>query len=446
MPTKKGYLVPEVIDPLTRRCVTFYVPDDIWWLAAFWGQMTALADTFMWEGTEAQQAEIVQVWAGVLSSARENFEAGDCEMTLEFRVVGGIVEYRPYATAGWIAIGEACPCAPVIPVVEYNPDVVTTEELACNIAVGLIEWLMQKYSDTLDAITATTTVVGAFDAIFLIFPPAYLIADIVLDAIQEAINATVAVARAYDTVERREDMQQWLYCEMAGTGEMTSEVWSNLKQAFIDGEFGGDSPGRAAMYVYLQTFEEEAILARARIESYGSGNCVAFACGFDWEHTFDFETEGSYLGWYENPGTPFPALDTGGLRATMAQVGDDARRGFYMRHTLDYADNTTRIISMSADVDEVSEGDSDASIARVNATRTMESGGTIIDYPSGQAVTPLPSGIWSQDFDPDQDYTDTDFIRWFMQVAQKQFSSEVTGDGLLKYIRIRGNGKNPFVP
>lgn len=295
MASKKGYLKPEIIDPLTRRCVTFYVPDETWWLAAFWGQMTALADVFMWEGTEAERDEIVAVWAGVLSSARQNFDMGDCELTLEFRSVGGRIEYRPYATAGWIDIGVACPCPAIIPAPEYNPDIVDPAELACNVAVGIIEWLMQKYNDTLDQITAASTTAGAFDAIFLIFPPAYLIADIVLDAIQEVINATVSVARAYDTVERREDMQEWLYCMMIGTGEMTSEIWSDFKQAFIDDEFGGDSPGRAAMYLYLQSFEEDAILARARIESYGSGNCVAFSCN-TWSHTFDF-TLGSQLDW-----------------------------------------------------------------------------------------------------------------------------------------------------
>lgn len=445
MPSKKGYLPPQDINPLATRCVTFYIPDELWWLAAFWGQMSALADPFMWEGTDSQRHEITQIWEGVLSSARANFDAGECEMTLEFRVVGGIVEFRPYPTAGWTSIGEACPCAPPIPQPQYNPDVTTTEELACNIAVGVIEWLMTKYNDTLDAISAAATTAAAFDAIFFIFPPAYIIADIILDAIHEIVSASLTVARAYDTVERREDMQQWLYCEMASTGEMTSEIWSDFKQAFIDGEFGGISPGRSAMYPYLQSFEEDAILARARIESYGSGNCVAFACGFDWEHTFDFETEGSLLGWYANPGHNLPTVDTDGLRATQHFSDPDARRGFFMRHELTYADSTTRIVSMAASVSEVSTGDGDGDNL-VNATRTIQAAGTIIDNPGSQPGTPEPDGLWSLDFNPDQTYESTDLIRWFMQVAQKHYSETVTGDGLMAYIRVRGNGKNPFVP
>lgn len=452
MPSQKGYLIPEVINPLTTRCVTFYVPDDVWWLAAFWGQMTALADPFMWEGTEAQRQEITEIWEGVLSTARQNFEAGDCELTLEFRVIGGIVEYRPYPSAGWIAIGEACACPPVIPSPQYNPDVTTTEELACNVANGIIEWLMTKYNDTLDAITAASTTAGAFDAIFLIFPPAYLIADVILDAIQEVINATVAVARAYDTLERREEMAQWLYCEMASTGEMTSEVWSDFKAVFDAGEFGGASPGKSAMYPYLQSFEEEAILARSRIESYNTGNCAGYSCGYEWEFVLDFETNQSKLIFTDR--SPYTSqIVAEGLKAlatTQTTPNPDlsSRRvdGFI---PLTYEDSTTRIKSAIFDYVQGAAGNGNGAPpdplvtmrlwTSANVQIGAETSGNIgISFPDGIKAVDLP-GVTAISAG-DKLYMAIVFTTRSSNTAQP-----VTGSGTLSKLTIRGDGKNPFI-
>jgi len=442
---KRGYLVPTVIDPPTRRCVTFYVPDDQLWWAAFWGQMTDLANTWLWEGTPTQKAEITAIWNGVLQTARQNWLDGECTLPLEFRVVNDRVEYRPDPYAAWTDIGVSCGCPPVLASPQNNPDGGTFDQRACNIAVNLIIWIMEKYNDSIDAFEAAADTVAAFDATWLLFPPGYLIADQILDMINEFVEVGANAARAFDSETHREEMQHFLYCEMRSGGELTADIWENFLEWAHDEYANILNPGYSAWDFYTEGLDVNAVLARSRIVSYETADCIEFNCDYDWEHIFDFAAEESLLGWYTNPGTNLPTVEASGLRASLSVVSGNARRGFFMRKQLTYADSTTRILTMRADVEEVNEGDTNVSPARVNATRTITSADVIIDNPASQPLTPMPSGAWSLDFNPSQAYSNTNIIRWFMQVAQKNFSSTVTGNGLLTKITIRGNGKNPFV-
>lgn len=294
--------LPAILEPLERTCIRIELPAEQAYFDAFFAQLNAMTDPDFWQGSEVDRQTAATLWAGVIETAVQNFEAGDCTLPLEFRVVGGQVEYRADPGAGWTAIGEACPCPSPITQPAYNPDNNTAELLSCAIATGMVTWLFNKYGDTIDEIVATGNQIAAYDSILLIFPPAYLIADIILDSINEIISVGASVALAADTTELREAITEYLYCEMLvnGDGEMTDEIWNDFKTELANGTFGSGL-GMAAIDLYMRSFESAAIQARSRIESYGSGNCVAFACN-EFEHTFDFTVDGSQ-GWVIEQGT-----------------------------------------------------------------------------------------------------------------------------------------------
>jgi len=446
-----GWLVPEVIDPPLRRCVTFYIPDEFNHIAAFWGAVNELCLWTNWQRTgDTAGTETAAVWREVVATARQNWLAGDCTLPLEFRVVDNTVEYRPDPNAAWQSIGVACACPPPYTSPEYNPDAPTFEDRACAIAVGLIVWMMDKYNDTLDIIEAAADTVSAMDAIMSIFPPAYIIADQILDAINEAIEAGVNIARAYETVERREAMSEYLYCAMIDTGEMTDVIWADFIAAFDNGDFGDLTPGGLAMQAYIKSFEVEAIKARSRIESYGEANCVAFDCGDGWTQIWDFIADQSLQGWETKGSIPAPTPTALGLHAAVyVDTGaspDSGVRRVQIGKTTAFADSTTRIQQMKIDYQDGAVGNSNVSPAafifprvRLNESANIETAGNI--------NLNLPDGITTGNFPGAATILNTYYALAGCQFAQRVSDSgqPVTGDGYVMKITISGIGKNPFV-
>lgn len=153
---------------------------------------------------------------------------------------------------------------------------------SCAIATNLTEWIMEKYQDCLDAAEAVAATINAADAILLLFPPAYIFWDAANDAVNEWFEMGIAVSRALDTVGLREDMKEWLYCELVNNNHtMTEAIWNGFKDEFI---IIGDS-----IYLYLGQFKYGAIENEAHKASYGEETgCETFDCGICINTPLDF--------------------------------------------------------------------------------------------------------------------------------------------------------------
>lgn len=447
MASKKGYLPPVVIDPPTRRCVTIFIPDDVWWASAFWGQLTDLSNPWLWEATPEQREEITEVWNGVLATARQNWDDGECTLPLEFRVVGGIVEYRPDPAATWTAIGEACACQQVTPSPEYNPDTGTFEQRACNIAVGLIDWIMEKFNDAIDTIEAQVDVIASFDLIFAAMMPVYLGADALLDAVQEVIEATAGVARAFDAESRREEMKRFLYCEMYATGEMTEVIWSDFL-AWAESEYntGLLAAGWLAWDYWAKAFDTSSIISRARIVSYELSDCIEFSCGFDWEHETIFD-DGTFKDWNVFGGRAMTATSTG-IEAGLTENAGQTRLQVTLYNNMPFRDNTTIIAEMYTEYGGADEGDSDAggadpSFGNMRVFSAQNGTGSII-LNSGTLDISGTSGSMNSNGHAFSVPADASLL-WYAQFAQRDSPPDVTGTGKVIRYRIRGFGTNPFV-
>lgn len=448
-----GYIVPSPVDPLTRKCVQIFIPDSQLHIAAFWGALNTLSVNYSWENSESEGAKLAsEIWREVIASARQTFEnSEECTSQVEFRLTGGnVIEWRPDPYSGWINLGIVCPCdeSNLIPIMSYNPDTVTAEEMACTVAVGMVTWLMEKYNDVLDAIEFATSVASAVDAILLIFPPAYLLADVITDAIFEVTNATVAACRAADTVEFREELGNWLYCEMIATnGELTSEIWDAFKQALNDGDFG-ISPTNVALHSYFSTFDYDAINARARIESYGAPqNCAAFTCGDEWLQEFDFTT-GDTLGWEKRATSDpnFSAVNGSGLIPVVTVNGVNSERLAYLKRAMPYANSTTRIDEIKYEWVGMVPGNNTASNLPAVRMSTMNAAQTFIEGDgAGVKITALPSGDRTVVLSGTYAYLSTDFIRLYFSWGARTASPAVNSVGYISKITVRGTGKNPFI-
>lgn len=305
----KGYLIPENLHPSGRRCIKFYVPDDLIYLANFWGAVSELGKWFNYETTGDDSGSIVAAqMREVIETAQQFFDAGEeCALPVQIRrnPSTGNMEWRPDSTATWIDLGGGCECTPDVAVPDYKPSA-DTDAAACAIATGVTEWIFEKYQDTIDQIESNLDAVSAFDGIVAIFSvPAYLIADQVMDVINEIGEAGVNAARAFDTVEHREEIAEWVYCNrLKGMTppEMTEEIWEDWKAWMYD-EYNLTGLGAGLFLEYRNMIETIAILDRAAVASHGEGNCAAFECEDLWEKHFDFQS-GSQ-GWVAGANTEF---------------------------------------------------------------------------------------------------------------------------------------------
>lgn len=146
------------------------------------------------------------------------------------------------------------------------------EARSCNIANGMVEWFMEKYQDSLDQLEATANAAVAADSVLAIFPPLYLAWDAVSDAVDEWYEAGISVARAFDTVEWREEMTERLYCLLLDNDhEFTEDVWNELKTwSYLNQELIG---------VYILMFTYDGANNQAHKMSYGeSSGCETFNC------------------------------------------------------------------------------------------------------------------------------------------------------------------------
>lgn len=175
----------------------------------------------------------------------------------------------------------ADPCDPYPDKPAYDK---TGDDRSCNMAYHLVDYIMEKYQDSLDKAEAVGDTIAAADAILLIFPATYLVWDAITDAINEWYESTINIARALDTVEVREDMTEWLYCRIRANNHVMSEtIWDDFLDEFI---IIGDS-----LWKYLGAFKYPAIEERAHKASYGSdGSCGGFNCGDTTCIEWDFST------------------------------------------------------------------------------------------------------------------------------------------------------------
>jgi hypothetical protein len=291
-PQKKGVSVPAVDADQARPSVIFIACIEQWYYEALLGLASVLQEYGVWYGDE----EAIQ---DAVVAARDSYKdllGADCMGCLEFRVNSetGELEYRYGETGEWISTGSSV-IGPTgeqgLPgetdVIQYPgiDETKTSENARCATAMNFNEWLFEGFNDDIDEIESMADIGSAIDAILAIFPPAYLLADAIVDAINEVVEAGVNVCRAWDTTARREEWAEYVYCVLDEDGNLTTEAWDE----WVGSLPTGVSPGNDAYVMYLGTLDSRAMVQRAQLSSYGETQpiCSTFLCA-EWSEEFDF--------------------------------------------------------------------------------------------------------------------------------------------------------------
>lgn len=275
-------------------------PLEAWFVSSIVGYAQTIAKDIAWSGSTEQVGSAANDVQRMIVSLSE----GTCCLDdLEFRVVDCGLQWRLSPTASWEdAAGNTCGATgaqgiqgiqgipgetDVINVIPLNPD--WEENVAqCNTAWYMSEYLFEKWNDTIDQVEAVADLASVIDGIFMAFPLVYLIADQVMDAVNEVIEAGVNTCRAWDTVEQREAQAKAIYCVLQEDGTLTEDGWETYQSQVLDPEL---PIGALAYGAYINAFSYQGANAQANQGTYNTAEtCVGWTC-FDWEHTFDFTDE-----------------------------------------------------------------------------------------------------------------------------------------------------------
>lgn len=456
----KGFLVPSVIDPPDRKCVKVFVPDDPIHIANFWGVLNFLTLWTEYERTGNDDgAQVANVWKQVYLDARATFENQDCGMDCDdclervrIRANSETGELE-LSTDGGITFVEMNSTTIVYPTASLYTDR-AEQDTRCAVSANMSVWLMEKWGDVLDALETAADAASAFDILWAILPPLYITVDAIMDAMNEILEATVNACRAADTVEFREELKCWMFCNFDDYGEFSEEQWDDLKHWVADDSVSCCTPAASAMYIWLSSLEYKAIRSEARLWARSEGACGDCPCGYDWEEMFVFDSS-DQLGWEKFGGRPMTFGADGivaGVYRTVNEVGFSDRRAITIYNNMIYRDGTTTITEMRTVYEGADKGNSNITGSDVSfgnqrireeqgglGTNVFDSGSLDIAEGDGQVQSRPTGGSGVIN-------TDNSLI-FYMQFAQSNDNEEpLTGYGAIPNIRIRGTGKNPFIP
>jgi hypothetical protein len=155
----------------------------------------------------------------------------------------------------------------------------SNEEMACNIATEMVDWLTGKFSDMLDLAEASIDSIAAADAILGIFPPLYLAADQTLDIANEIVEASINAMRAALTVTLREEMICLMQSAIDQDGRVTSANYPDTIDSLEDAISNNDP------LVILNSFKgtieainQAAFISRANQYQSSDAACVCGDC------------------------------------------------------------------------------------------------------------------------------------------------------------------------
>ncbi len=294
---KRGYLLPETMDPETSRCVLIEVPDDQLHWAAFWGQMDALTKWHNWERDDAKQGkDAAAIWAAVVDAARADWMIGECRLQVRQSTTDPCVLERSYdggdTWTPWATISDCTSGKDDGP--PFAPD---PPDAGLDSAANMANWMDALLCMAVDAIDN-----GDTDAEIITQVGAYIASFAPGAATAVAIQAWIDGLRLLTPAQRADycggDMPQDAFDAIicASAVDLDDGGWLENMEDWISDALDG-----WAQFL-IDGFEALAGMLGIGDENYvsrsgGSGGGAGFDLpDCEWEHTFDFAADGKQ-GW-----------------------------------------------------------------------------------------------------------------------------------------------------
>jgi hypothetical protein len=273
MAARGGYQIPADLHPDTSRCVTFQLPNDLFYIANFWGAIGELAKWTSYQRTgDDSGLQAANVMAVVIDNARENFlnecneisepekdiireiiyrnveedldddcegddimcvKCGDAlrydkekkapyyidENCNKVYISGGLGIVDPITGVGDWDGEQPAPEAPTVP--HDNPLYQSADSLKCAKATALVEemWNVLKVHESIEEIStflATVTAITDAIAAFAPFPPARATALVMANTLHGLLQqaALEEIKTELEAITADEDFKSELICDI----------------------------------------------------------------------------------------------------------------------------------------------------------------------------------------------------------------------------------------
>lgn len=329
---KRGYLLPETINPETNISVCVPIPNDINHIRAFLGQIDMLGYWWTWEMESTKSGTLAAaVWRGIAEIVRARIDnQEECEMTFDCCTITTVVMHRVNEDTGRLEISvdngvtwTQDPQDPGVTAIQMIPPVTSGAAAdKCNAAANarnsVEDWVAEINAQKelgvslLEFVTAVAlAVVSVFLELATLGTATALIIPIILAVaklVYEMDNATFA---NYWTTDVYDSITCAFYCNMLPSGSIPEENFFSVITQIVLTTTGGTQQ-KALINMLLA----RGIVGMNNMASIGTGTADCSDCDCTcWTHfqvvTGDHLTEPYYEGYesYQSeqgiPGTDY---------------------------------------------------------------------------------------------------------------------------------------------
>jgi len=277
MTTDYGYQLPLVIDPESSLCFTIHVPNDLYHIAAFKGQIWELTRWYNWAKDPDHLAiQVAEVWKGIYNRMQtENC----CDCPPRIRLNKGILQWQN-GDGSWsdLETGDERTSGTATPPYPDNPDgaCLAAENITAIYQTALTQVRAGvATAEVAVAIAATVTgIMSLFIAPAIVSTIALAITGIALDVGEAALDTMLDPAHldAFKCV---------IYCHISVDGTVTASQYTEMRENMASWASGSEL---AIIQYWLDGFGSVGLTRQGRAGGITSGDCDDCECG--WTRVF----------------------------------------------------------------------------------------------------------------------------------------------------------------
>lgn len=276
-----GYQLPEVVNPETTLCYQIHVPNDLYHIAAFHGQIWELTRWYNWAKDEAHTALLVaEVWKGIYEAMRTE---DCCDCPPRIRLNGGILQWQDGGGI-WhdITSGDerSSGTAP-IPYPE-NPDgaCLAAENITAIYQTALTQ-LRAGVAAAEVAVVISITITGIMGA----FISPAIVSTIALAIVFAALELGTTGLDIMLGSDHLENFKCVVYCNTESDGSITAAGFTAIRSGMANWASGIEL---AIIQQWLDGFGSVGLQRQALAGGITTGDCEACDCALDWCLDIDF--------------------------------------------------------------------------------------------------------------------------------------------------------------
>jgi len=290
--TKSGFIVPPEVSP-ERKCIEFWIPNDVYDRGAFWGAMFELTYSWNWQVVDGGNAQdMADMWLKIWTEAYERSNGVTCcnQTPILHRIdpVTGQPQVSYDNGTTWVPDPNAIPNQiTLLPPLVHDGSLSTKCDAATNASEHVNELIEATGTNLETAGTVFALAVAIAEAVlalFLILVSAGTLAapvTAVATAIWAAATSLFALGEeAYDTywtTDKKDAILCALFCNIGENGQFTEAQY----QAFRTKVYS-TLPASPALDIVMTSINAGGAIGLSQMASYGNAaeaDCSSCDCG-----------------------------------------------------------------------------------------------------------------------------------------------------------------------